>query len=290
MNRNSEGKLIEDYLDEDAPIPGQRFACISYISPEKVLKEKEVFKMGKFMEYVFTDDSRPMDDFRKELMEGKKDTFKYENIVEKYRDWKFTREVELEEQFHEIQNFQTTTRGFKLRGVYSTEKEARERAKRLHRMDPNFAIWICQVGAWCPLDFDENAVQEQEYQEDKLNELVKQYRSNKDHSDEMYQQMKQEKLEKARKELEERKKKLKEETSMNVREDEETDVKNIKELRDIVDTSDKLFYDKMKKENDTVESVFKTDQIQGLDTEDPWIQRKKEQENNKKNDNNEESM
>ena len=36
-----------DYLDVDIPIPGQQYVCISFISPEKVLIQKEQCIMKK---------------------------------------------------------------------------------------------------------------------------------------------------------------------------------------------------------------------------------------------------
>ena len=33
----------EDYLDVDKPFPGQNYYCISFVSPEKVLEQKELF-------------------------------------------------------------------------------------------------------------------------------------------------------------------------------------------------------------------------------------------------------
>ena len=36
-------KNYVDLLDEDKSISGQKFVCLSFISPEKVLKNKELF-------------------------------------------------------------------------------------------------------------------------------------------------------------------------------------------------------------------------------------------------------
>ena len=33
-----------DLLDEDKPIAGQKFVCVSFVSPENVLKQKEILK------------------------------------------------------------------------------------------------------------------------------------------------------------------------------------------------------------------------------------------------------
>ena len=35
--------IEEDHLDVDKPIPGQSFYCISFVSPEKILEQKEKF-------------------------------------------------------------------------------------------------------------------------------------------------------------------------------------------------------------------------------------------------------
>ena len=38
-----------DLCDEDQPIAGQKFACMSFISPEKILKKREVFIFDEFV-------------------------------------------------------------------------------------------------------------------------------------------------------------------------------------------------------------------------------------------------
>ena len=38
-----------DLLDEDKPISGQKFVCISFISPEKIIKQKEHFFFEEFL-------------------------------------------------------------------------------------------------------------------------------------------------------------------------------------------------------------------------------------------------
>lgn len=47
------GAKNPDYVDlceEDAQIPSQRFVCISFISPEKVLKQREQYIFEKFVQ------------------------------------------------------------------------------------------------------------------------------------------------------------------------------------------------------------------------------------------------
>jgi len=43
---NTDGTINPKYVDvleEDKPIAGQKFACVSFISPEKVLEDKNSF-------------------------------------------------------------------------------------------------------------------------------------------------------------------------------------------------------------------------------------------------------
>ena len=39
MENSGESKYV-DLLDEDKPIAGQKFACVSFVSPENILKKK----------------------------------------------------------------------------------------------------------------------------------------------------------------------------------------------------------------------------------------------------------
>ena len=38
-----------DLLDEDKPISGQKLACMSFISPEHIIKQKEMFYFEEFL-------------------------------------------------------------------------------------------------------------------------------------------------------------------------------------------------------------------------------------------------
>ena len=45
----SENPNYVDLLDEDKPISGQKFACMSFISPEHIIKQKEMFYFEEFL-------------------------------------------------------------------------------------------------------------------------------------------------------------------------------------------------------------------------------------------------
>ena len=38
-----------DLLDEDKPVAGQKWVCMSFVSPDKILKKKELFFCSKEM-------------------------------------------------------------------------------------------------------------------------------------------------------------------------------------------------------------------------------------------------
>ena len=43
----SENPKYVDVLDEDKAVSGQKFVCVSFISPEKILKQKNLFSNKK---------------------------------------------------------------------------------------------------------------------------------------------------------------------------------------------------------------------------------------------------
>ena len=40
-----------DLLDEDKEISPQKFCCVSFVSPENILKQKRLFQFEKFLKY-----------------------------------------------------------------------------------------------------------------------------------------------------------------------------------------------------------------------------------------------
>ena len=85
----------------------------------------------------------------------------------------------LEDEFFKQNEFHTTIRGIKIRGVFPSEAEASVRAKRLQKSDPNFNIYMGSVGKWMAWDPDPSRVPNQEYANDQLNTLMKKYREKK---------------------------------------------------------------------------------------------------------------
>jgi hypothetical protein len=289
-------EIKEDFLEVDSKIPGQNYVCLSFVSPEKMLKQKEVFFATKFLDYIINNPEQNVQEIRTKML-GNCESLGYDDVKKLYEDWKYLKNEDIEHDFFELNDYKTSMRGLKVRGTYDSHKEASVRAQVLRRKDPSFNVFVGQVGYWLPWDPECEAVKEQEYQEGQLNELVKKYKENADNKDTMYEQMKSERIEKAKKEINAKKELIKAQNEVVVPEgmDEEA-VKNIEQLREIVDESDKLFYDNLKKESEVLadsvsevpsDSVSEvpsdsvsavpadsvSEQLASLEASDPWLDR-----------------
>ena len=71
-----------------------------------------------------------------------------------------------------MHNFQTNTRGIKIRGSFQTQAEAQLRCRMLREIDPNHDIYVGQVGMWMPFDPDAYKTGKVEYMESELNNLM----------------------------------------------------------------------------------------------------------------------
>ena len=191
-----------DYLDQDPELRGQKFCCMSFISPEDVIKKKEVHFFNTFIRAFGADLSTMFDQIvekipeEKDTIEALKTRYDYlfdENALgEEYRLYLEVKGSELEADYLKANNFQTTLRGIKVRGSYDTLPEAQARAKLLQKNDPNFHVYVGQVGSWCPWAPNPEEIEDSEYAETQLNTMMKQYKENREKKDEHYQFRKEE--------------------------------------------------------------------------------------------------
>jgi hypothetical protein len=68
------------------------------------------------------------------------------------------------------------------------------RAKTLQKLDPDFNVYVGQVGFWLPWDPEPSEVPDQEYADDQLNQLMKKYKENESQRDEFYESMKRDRI------------------------------------------------------------------------------------------------
>ena len=104
-------------------------------------------------------------------------------IKEAYDDFLYKNQQSLEESFFAKNEFRTTIRGLKVRGVTGTHGEAVAMSKKLQRNDTLHNIFVGEVGKWLPWDPKPHQVQDQEYAEDQLNTLMKGYKNNEEAKD-----------------------------------------------------------------------------------------------------------
>jgi hypothetical protein len=222
---DDEGKVI-DYLEEDAEIPTQRFAILSFISPEKVIKQRAEYFNEQFIQWLEYDwkakgmehfvaflskkYTLKVDDLFKDLEEFKKvhnEEISKTDVKEQYQVFLLQKEKELDVQFSELVKFQTNVRGVKVRRVFQSLEECQTYAKVLQRRCPNDNIFIGKVGMWLPWDPSEHMMPEVEYAEQELNEMMRRYKEGEVNRDIFFEEEKRERIDKHKKEQEEIKRK-----------------------------------------------------------------------------------
>ena len=207
-----ESDIEEDYLDVDKPITGQNFYCVSFVSPDKILEQKDKFMIYHYERAVTKKISTMLDEGLTSLIDKSEDgnvdisdvivlkksiaktceeyDLTFEQFKNKYEDFKFSNEEKIGEVFDKANNFKTSVRGVKVRGVYDTKREADVRAGVLQRQDPLFDVFVGQMGYWCPWDPNPQKIDDIEYMNNDLNKLVKEYKSNEAKKDMFYQEQK----------------------------------------------------------------------------------------------------
>ena len=196
-----------DLLEEDKPLAGQKFVCISFVSPDKILKLKDHFffeeflkkwdfsksmeKFVQFLNFVSYKYKLVFDDLTKDFQEFVKE--EHSNLIkttmeDDYKTFLDQNEEELENSFNIKNNFQTSTRGLKVRGVYPTLEEAELRCKMLRELDPNHDVFVGPVGLWMPWDPEAYKTGRVEYMEDELNQLMQEKTKNETHAKNAFEQ------------------------------------------------------------------------------------------------------
>jgi hypothetical protein len=186
-----------DLCDEDPSIAGQKFACLSFVSPEKILKKREIFMFDQFLKQW--DFKKSMDKFFdfihfisykynlnvESLINDYTEFVKEEGIKLKensaeddFKNFMDKNEDSLSEKFQKENQFQTSVRGLKVRGVYGSQEEAELRCKKLRDLDPNHDIFVGPVGIWIPWDPDAYKTGRVEFMEEELNQLHKEKMQN----------------------------------------------------------------------------------------------------------------
>lgn len=228
-----ETAVLEDFLDEDTEIPGQRYVLLSFLSPEKVLDKKELYFFQKFLQNyevewkvknlekylvdVVKHVNDELDERARELekndqsdsaaicrknrlsidgvistyssfIQKNRSDLNKTKIVDAYDEFMYSNKSKLEEEFYALNEFRTSMRGVKVRGVYNNTKEAELKAKKLQQKDKYHNIFMGEVGKWTPWDPSPHEVQDQDYNNDQLNTLMKKYKENEDSREKFFEE------------------------------------------------------------------------------------------------------
>lgn len=200
LHDGTENPKYVDLLEEDKPIAGQKFVCLSFVSPEHILKQKDQFlfeefikqwdfkksmeKFTQFLNFISFKYSVPFDKLTTDLQDFTKEEGASlslaSTISDDYKTFIDNNEDALDEKFGEKHQFQTSVRGIKVRGVFATQGEAELRCKLLREVDPNHDIYVGQVGMWVPFHPEAYKTGRVEYMEETLNQLMSDKKKNED--------------------------------------------------------------------------------------------------------------
>jgi hypothetical protein len=179
-----------DLLNEYPVIPSQLYGCYSFVSPEKIIKQKEVFYFENFVkQWDFTKSVSQFSDFLqfvsfkynlkvdtlledfKQFVQEEENMLKAKDVQGDYATFLDKNEDKLSEMFQKEHGFQTSVRGFVNIGNFPTTEEAERYAKQIRESVPHHDILVGRNFVWTPLDPDAYKTGRIEFMEDELNQL-----------------------------------------------------------------------------------------------------------------------
>ena len=186
-----------DLLEQDPVIRGQTYACMSFLSPEEIIKSKATFYFENYVQHVsvklnelvngLEEQYKTDSDKFRSIREEFECLFKSERIHEDFNVFSQNNKEVLDAELNKKYDFQTSIRGIKVRGVYESIEEAKVRCEQLRKLDKDkFPIFIGEVGCWCPWNPDPAEIKDQEYAIDSLNTMMHEYEKNIQSKNEHY--------------------------------------------------------------------------------------------------------
>lgn len=179
-----------DLLNEYPVIPSQLYGCYSFVSPEKIIKQKEIFLFEKFVkQWNFTKSVSQFSDFLqfvsfkynvkvdnlledfKQFVQEEENMLKANDVQGDFATFLDKNEDKLTELFQKEHDFQTSVRGFANIGNFPTSEEAERYAKQIRESVPHHDILVGRNFVWTPLDPDAYKTGRIEFMEDELNQL-----------------------------------------------------------------------------------------------------------------------
>lgn len=188
-----------DLLEIDKPLAGQSFGCFSFISPEIFLKRREMFffeeflkqwemnksmeKFHQFLNFISFKYKLQFEEVIKDFeayVKEERELIVSSSVEDDYKTFLDREEDALEKKFNVKHNFQTSVRGFKARGNFSSQEEAELRAKLLREVDPSFDVFVGPIGTWLPWEPEAYKTGRVEYMEEELNQIASEKKKNEE--------------------------------------------------------------------------------------------------------------
>lgn len=180
-----------DLLSVDPPMAEQNYVCMSFVSPDKIIKQRTMFMFERFVKNFDLEKSskkfvqflnfisykynlnfnKVMEDFN-DFLKSEQPKLIETTIDDDYKNFLDTNEKTLEQEFNQLVSFQTSTNGVKVRGVFPSQEEAGMRCKMLREIDPNHDIYVGPVGVWVPWEPEAYRTGKVDYMEEELNQLM----------------------------------------------------------------------------------------------------------------------
>ena len=142
---------------------------------------KSMEKFTQFLNFISFKYSLDFNTLTKDLEEfalEEKDNLFFTTLADEYKSYLDAHEEKLESEFNEENQFQTSTRGIKVRGSFPSQQEAELRCKMLREADPNHDVYVGPVGMWMPFHPEAYKTGRVEYLEQELNELMNEKNKN----------------------------------------------------------------------------------------------------------------
>lgn len=200
-----------DFLEADPSIRGQNYVLLSFVSPEDLIAKRRNFMLHSYTQTIFNTLVNQLEHIKNgevipEYKNAKSAEFDFDNLTPEqvakhnldylqihykdlasvqdfegnYNGYLMNNEETLGKAFDKENQFATSVRGVKVRGVYDTLDEAQMQAQKIQARDPHFNVFLGSVGYWLPWDPSPHQVSNEEFYETELNTLMREYNKNRE--------------------------------------------------------------------------------------------------------------
>lgn len=237
---------MTDYLKQDPPVIietdkptyEQKWAVMSFISPEDQIKQRFIIESNEFLyndinkqlidtttNIVRNTNQRLLDNLQTQLTKlstSNEELYKQvsqllttvqqslildedvevakvmrtykldkQDITDRFELYKTENQKELDNMVNQQLDNRSSVCGVKVRGCYEDLEKARARAKQMRdEVEPAIHAFVAPVGYWCPWDPSADSIQDQDYMNKELNNLMEQKLRNAQQRDEFFKKRK----------------------------------------------------------------------------------------------------